>query len=131
MGNSICLDSDFLIDLLRNKQEAVNWIKEHERRDILATTIVNIFELYAGAYKTNESDKKVLAIKELSERLKILSFKIKCAEEAGRQNALLEKEGNAIEKRDLFIGTIAFTEGFALKTNNKRHFERIKGLQII
>ena len=64
MGDSICLDTDFLVDLLRNKSEAVQWVKEHEDEDILATTIVNVYEIYSGAYKS-ALESKILAVKEL------------------------------------------------------------------
>jgi len=131
MENPICLDSDFLIDLLKNKKEAVQWIRDHEEKDILATTIINIFELYSGIYRLENTENELLAIKKLTEKLIILNFTLKSAEESGRQYALLVKSGNIIEKRDLFIGVIALSEGFSIKTNNRKHFERIKGLKIV
>ena len=131
MGDSICLDSDVLIDLLRNKKETVEWIKEHEEKDVLATTIVNVFELYSGAYKLVDSESKVIGVKRLIEKLKILNFSLNGVEEAGKQNAFLEKKGNIIDKRDLFIGIISLTEGFSIKTNNKKHFERLQGLNVL
>ncbi len=36
-----------------------------------------------------------------------------------------------IEMRDLFIGTIALEEGFAVATQNRDHFKRIPGLQVL
>lgn len=130
MEDSICLDSDFLIDFLRNKPEAVNWIKENEEK-VLATTIINAFELYSGAYRAKDCEEKLTALKKLLEKLKILNFSLKSAEKAGKQDALLEKSGKAIDKRDLFIGIIALTEGFSIKTNNKKHFQRIDGLNVL
>ena len=131
MGESICLDSSFLVDFLRNKEYAVSWIKENEGKNILATTIINIFELYSGAYKSENKENNLIAIKKFAEKIKILNFSIESAEEAGKQNAIMEKTGTILEKRDLFIGIIALTEGFTIKTNNKKHFDRIKGLRII
>lgn len=131
MGSSICLDSDFLIDLLRNKKEAVEWTKDNEENNILGTTIINLFELYSGAYRAANFENKLAAVKKLESRLKILNFSLKSAEEAGKQNALLDKKGMQIEKRDLFIGVIALSEGFSLKTNNKKHFYRIEGLRVV
>ena len=131
MGNSICLDSDFLIDLLRNKKEAAEWIKDNEENNILGTTIINLFELYSGAYRAANFENKLVAVKKLESKLKILNFSLRSAEEAGKQNALLDKKGMQIEKRDLFIGVIALSEGFSLKTNNKKHFYRIEGLRVV
>ena len=131
MANSICLDSDILIDFLRNKKEAVDWIKQNEQNNTLATTIINVFELYSGAYKRNNSERGIVAVKNLVERLRILSFSLDSAERAGRENSRLEREGISVEKRDLFIGVIALNEGFSMKTNNKKHFLKIDGLKIV
>lgn len=131
MEDSICLDTNILVDLLRNKDEAVMWAEENEGNKVLATTIINVFELYSGAYKAINSESKILAVKKLIERLQILYFGDKCAEEAGRLNAQLEDEGASLDKRDLFIGAIALSEGFALKTDNKKHFSRIIGLKVV
>ena len=63
MENSICLDTNILVDLLRNKSDAVKWVEENESNNILATTIINVFELYSGAYKAHDSENKILAVK--------------------------------------------------------------------
>ena len=54
MENKICIDTDILVDFLRNEEKAVEFIKEHEERNELATTHINLFELYYGAYKSNK-----------------------------------------------------------------------------
>ncbi|HII29807.1 TPA: type II toxin-antitoxin system VapC family toxin [Candidatus Woesearchaeota archaeon] len=38
MGNKICLDTDFLVDFLRDKKEEVDFIKKNETDKELATT---------------------------------------------------------------------------------------------
>jgi predicted nucleic acid-binding protein len=131
MENSVCLDTDILIDFLRNKGEVVDWIIKNEEKNVFSTTIINLFELYFGAYKSQNFQDKISAVKKLEEKLKIIYFSEKSAETAGRIGAELEKKGNLIDKRDLFIGTIALTEGYAIKTNNKKHFSRIDGLSIV
>ena len=131
MENTICLDTDILADFLRNKEYAIKWIEEHEDENILATTIISIFELYYGAYKSSSPEKEVEAIEELIDKLQILDFSLNSVHEAGKQKARLEKEGKVIEFRDIFIGAITLVEGFSLKTNNKKHFERIEGLNLI
>jgi len=130
LENCICLDSDILIDLLRNKKETLEWLKENENKFIFATTIINVFELYAGAYNSENQEKRIKAVKKLIEKLKILNINLRIVEEAGKHYAKLKKEGQIIDNRDLFIGVIALTENIPLKTNNKSHFSRIDGLLI-
>lgn len=131
MEDSICLDSDILVEILRNNRTVIDWIGGMEEKYLLATTIINIFELYYGAYKSNLLQKDVTAIKDIINWLEILDLSIESVEEAGKQKARLEKEGKTIEFRDILIGTIALTEGYSLKTGNKKHFERIEGLKLI
>ncbi len=127
MEDKICLDSDFLVNFLRNKQEEADYIIKHEHRVLLATTQINLFELYYGAYKSGRME-NVLKIEELQHRLKILNLSKVAVKKAGELLAILERQGQPIEFRDLLIGCIAQVEGFCLKTNNKRHFERIPEL---
>src|SRR3989344_6352167 len=129
MEDAICLDTTILADLLRNKSYAVKWFKEQEEKCVLATTIVNIFELYYGAYKSPYVVNEIKAVEELIKRLLILNFSVRATKEAGKQKAQLEKDGKTIEFRDVFIGAISLVENFAFKTNNKKHFERIMGLR--
>lgn len=131
MEDSIALDTNILIDLLREIPETVKWIKEHEEEYRLVTTIINVFELYAGAYNDVNVEKKVSDIDKLLQNFKIIDFSIKCAKEAGKQKARLESQGQMIDRGDLFIGSIVLSNNLPLKTNNKKHFERIEGLELV
>ena len=128
----IILDTDILVDLLRNIKEVVDSIKEMEKnRHLLATTIINAFELFYGAYKSKKSVKNLSSTKALLERLIILKMDLVSAQDAGRIYAELEKEGQPIGLRDALIGAIALTTGYRLATRNVEHFQRIKGLNLI
>lgn len=131
MENSVCLDSDFLIDVLRGKDYALKWVQENEDNCLLATTVINIFEVYSGIYKAQNLSKNLEALQKLLSGMSILNFEDKDAIEAARINSLLEKEGKVIDTKDLFIGAITIKNGFSLKTNNKSHFSRIKGLALV
>lgn len=128
---NICLDTDILVDVLRNKQEAIAFIESNEITNNLATTYVNIFELYYGAMMSSSKEHNLIAVEKLSSRLRILNLSKASVHEAGRTMAELTKEGNSVDFRDVFIGTIALTEGFGIKTRNIKHFNKIKNLRII
>jgi len=129
MEDKICLDTDFLVEFLRNKENALNWIKENKDQKELATTIINIYELYYGAFKI-DSEKELAAVEIIKNSLRILDLDEKTARDAGKITAQLESAGNMLDFRDILIGSIALSNNFALKTNNKKHFERIDGLDI-
>ncbi len=129
MDDKICLDTDFLVNLLRNKKEESEFVHQNEGIVFFATTPVTIFELYYGAHKSGMKE-NIQKVDELQEKLRILPFTCRAAEKAGSTLADLEKKGTPIEFRDLFIGTIAEIEGFSMKTHNKKHFSRIPGLKM-
>ena len=126
------IDTDLLIDLLRNQKQATAFItKLEEKNYILATTAVNIFELHHGAHKSQESEKNLQAIHVLISRLSILPFTSKAAQKAGHIYAQLERQGQPIGLRDTLIAAIALTREYSVATRNQAHFSRISDLEII
>ena len=124
------LDTDILIDFLREKNKAVSVIKKLREEGFLATTIINIFELFWGAYKLRKKE-RVDAVRKLTERLEILPLNEKVVESAGKEIAYLESIGLPINIRDLLIGTIAKEHGYIIVTSDEEHFQRIRGLEVM
>jgi len=127
----ICIDSDILIDVLRKKSESIKKISELENQStILATTVVNSYELLFGAYKTKKKNHLKL-VNELLEKLIILEWKKGFSDLAAKIMADLEKNGKIIGIRDLFIGVIALKHDYKILTRNIKEFERIPNLQLV
>ena len=131
MESKICLDTDFLVNFLRNKREEADFIKINEADKDLATTYINLFELYYSAYKSQERENNLKAIFLLLSRINILNLSDESVKKSGEILVKLEKEGKTIDFRDLFIGTIVLINNYSLKTNNIRHFNRIEELRIM
>ncbi len=126
------IDTDLLIDLLRNQKQATASIaKLEEKNYVLATTVINIFELHYGAHKSEESEKNLQVINILISRLSILPLTSKAAQKAGHLYAQLEREGQPIGLRDTLIAAIALTRECSVATRNHSHFNRISGIEII
>jgi len=126
------IDTDLLIDLLRNQKQATDFIAALEQKNyFLSTTAINIFELYHGANKSQESEKNLQAINVLVNRLSILPLTSKSAQKAGQIYAQLERQGQPVGLRDTFIAAIAITRGCSVATRNQQHFNRISHLKII
>ncbi|MBI4016260.1 MAG: type II toxin-antitoxin system VapC family toxin [Candidatus Aenigmarchaeota archaeon] len=128
MADRICLDTNVLVDVLRNKTDSVDWLKAVENKSIIATTYINAFELYYGAFRSVAREVNMHAAETLLQRLMLLNFSKASARHAGETFAKLQREGNTVEIRDLFMASIATAEGFKLKTKNVKHFERIHGV---
>ena len=134
MGNvedGLIVDTDILIDLLRKKDYAVSLIKKLEDEVELATSAINAFELYRGAYKSRNQEKNLASVKGLLNSLRMLNTDEDSMEMAGKITASLERDGNMMDIRDLLIASIALVNGFGILTNNIRHFNKIKHLKVI
>lgn len=131
MEDKICLDTDFLVNFLRNGKEEAEFLKKNELAKDLATTYINLFELYYGACKSSQRQNNLKAVSLLLNRLNILNLSDESVKKAGEILAKLEKEGKVMEFRDLFIGTIALVNDYSIKTKNIKHFSRIDGLEIL
>jgi len=123
------LDSTVLINLLRGREEEKKLVEMLEERCVLSTTTINAFELYYGAYKSGIK-KRISDVKALLSTILVIGFSERAAEKAGEIISELEKKGKPIDVRDLFIGSIASTEGFTLITHNKKHFKNIPKLDV-
>ena len=128
---NIIVDSDILIDLIREIPEVVDRIKQLEIENKLGTTDINVFELYWGAYKSHNKEKELSAVKGALNTLFLISTDEDSMEMAAKIIIDLEKKGKPIALRDLFIGVICLTNSFKLLTRNKKHFETIEGLELI
>ena len=83
MGNvedGLIVDTDILIDLLRKKDYAVSLMKKLEDEVELATSAINAFELYRGAYKSQNQEKNLASVKGLLNSLRMLNTDGDCWE---------------------------------------------------
>ncbi len=129
---SAIIDTDILIDLLRNQKEAVALVAELEKKKtLLATTVVNVFELHYGAHKSKRAEKNLQATKKLLSRLVLLPLTTRSAQKAGHMFAELERKGQPIGLRDTLIAAIALTREFSVATRNVEYFKKIAELKTI
>ncbi|MCX9083257.1 MAG: type II toxin-antitoxin system VapC family toxin [Candidatus Methanoperedens sp.] len=127
---AIVVDTDILIDLLREKEYAVLKIEELEKKQELATTDINAFELYFGAYNSSKKERNIVSAKGLLKTLILLHTNEDIMETAGRIFSEMRAKGKMIEIRDLLIAAITLQNGYKLLTNNRDHFIWIDGLAL-
>lgn len=131
-AKSICLDTTFLIDFLRELPAAVE--KAGELRGVgadLSTTSINIFETYLGAIRST-SRHRMARLEALLEDIRILPLGRREAEEAATILAELMKRGNPTEMRDALIaGCMLENACLSIVTRNVRDFSRVKNLEVL
>lgn len=127
----VCLDTSFIIDIMRENTEAIQLRKKLERsNDSLAIASPTIIELIRGLDSVNLKEMEKDKIEEFINLVTTLSLDKKSAVRAGGIDVELIREGEKVDIEDVMIAAIAITNNEKLITRNKKHFERIKNLEI-
>ena len=126
----VCLETSFLIDLLRGRKHAVEYLSGlRDSSEAVTAAAPSIFELIEAA-EIARSDKEKAAIHELVSSLAVLPLDSETAWAAGRLSAELILAGEQIGQMDTLIGAIARHHGEPIVTRNTRQFGRISGLVV-
>ena len=125
----VCADSDFIADLDRGNAAALAKLDELEGRgEPVYTTAINVAELYRGAHGSRNSDRAIGRIEKILSRFSVLNLDYESAKLWG---AFAKKlKSNTIGELDLFIASIALSNKQPLITRNKKHFERVPGMEV-
>ena len=125
----VCLDTTFLVDLVRAKPEAEKKLQYYlDNDERITTTAINAAELYDGAYSTKGRKTEVERVRGLLEHLELLDFSLPVCEKYGRIVNDLKSKGSPIGDLDTLVASIALVHRQILLTRDKAHFERIPGL---
>ena len=125
----VCLDSDIIIDVLRNEKKIVEKIMRLRETILLTTTSINTFELFKGSFYTRDEEEKSGIMKFLI-GIKLLSFNFKASKKAAEIFEILRNKGKSMELADIMIASIAITNNESLLTKNTRHFSKIPELKL-
>lgn len=123
----ILADTDVLIDYLTGTQPAKNQVQAYIESDSLQTTAVNCFEMLSGAHK----DARGQQTRDFVADLPVLPLDRESATQAAKVRQKLERKGLSIGMADSLIAGIALAHNLPLLTRNRKHFEKIEGLQLI
>ena|SRR3989344_7529993 len=118
------LDSDVLINFL---EKGVDFPHPFTgKKDCLS--VISYYEIKYGTVKV----KKEPLFDEFvnKSQIKIIGLDQKIVNETIRLRILLEKKGERLDDLDLFIAATALINSLVLVTGNKKHFDRIKNLQL-
>lgn len=120
------IDTSIFIEHLRVKDKKKSKLYAISGTSQLYISSVTMYELLMGA----TDDNKQKDIKILTEDLPILPFDESVSIKAAEIYHQLRLENNMIEFRDIFIAATCLVFELPLITLNKKHFLRIKGLDI-
>lgn len=124
-----CLDSDILVGILRNNEDAIKMSHKIDEEGSAFTTSINAFEILVGA-RLSLKQKNIDEAKKLLAKLGILNFDEKSADKASQLLGELKKSGKLIDFKDIFIASISIENGCKLITRNIKDFSKIKEVAI-
>jgi len=124
MVRRICLDTSFVIELVKGSERATGFIKNTEAE--YALSAITVFELLVGS----RSEDKLLS---KMRPFVLLDFDAGASVIAGRIYKKLREQGTSLDMRDVFIASVCIKNDFELLTLNAKHFERLKkhGLKLV
>jgi tRNA(fMet)-specific endonuclease VapC len=122
----IIADSDVLIDFLRGRGDWARRVAIELQARSFAATAITAFEIRSGARTTRQKK----AVDTLLEAMTVLPFGSEEARIAAEIRHQLEKQGEPIGMADYMIAAVCIAASGVLLTRNRKHFERIKGLQL-
>lgn len=116
---TILLDSTVLVDLLRLRTDRALLLDSHVRRgNSLATTVINVAEVYAGM-KPHEAAHTAA----LFDNLEIHEVTFPIAKRAGMLVNQAARKGRTVTVADMVVAATAIEYGFTVATDNRKHFE--------
>jgi tRNA(fMet)-specific endonuclease VapC len=111
----VCLDTNFIIDLLRDDSTALEKL-ESLRGESICTTSISVVELYRGAWGSNNRERRRAKIRKILENMNVVSFDepsaVVCAE------LYCELKSNPIGEYDLLIASMTISNGETLLTRD-------------
>jgi hypothetical protein len=125
------LDTSFIVDLLRGREEAHQKLAEMEAKEILlSTTGINVLELYRGAYLSRKTHQNLEEIKKLLECFQVLELEESVYEVFASLSARLLSEGKTIGVSDELIAAIILCHDGKIVTRDN-HFKEVPGLEVV
>ena len=125
------LESSFLIDVMRNKQPALELLDSLEHREpALFVATPSIMELWAGALLSNRPDGEQRKIEELLDSLESAPLDAASAKRSAEVWTELSRKGVVIEAIDTMIAGIALSRGETVVTRDE-HYARVQGLKVL
>jgi len=126
MNGDYILDSNIVIDIFRNDTEA---IKSVSQLSTIYIPVIVLGELYYGAYKSNQTAKRIIEVEQLKERVNLLEVTDRTPAFYGEIKNELRRKGRPIPENDIWIAAIAKETNLPVLTRD-RHFQEVQGIRV-
>ncbi len=122
----VVVDTDLVIDFLRARGPGAAFVRKLVQERRLRLTAVTAFELRFGT----DFHERSADIMRLCHR-RVLPIRLREALRAGEVQSALRALGQPIGEADCLIAGTCLARNLPLATRNRRHFERVEGLELL
>lgn len=126
----VCLDTTFLIDLLRGREEAIALVRHWSEANVRVTVPAPALAEATSGAAFDSSGREQERLDRLSFQLMVLPLTRESARRAGRIDGELSLAGETIGLIDAMIAAVALEHEEVLVTRNLKHFKRIHNLEV-
>lgn len=123
------MDTDWVIDYLHRADRTVRRLEELLVNGV-GLSVISLAELYDGLAASRNPDADEEAMRLFLEAVDLVPLDDTACRVFGAERARLRQEGTLIGDMDILIGATAISKNLTLLTNNRRHFERMKGVKL-
>ena len=126
---SYLIDTNIIIYSIKGNSTVHNNFIKNEKIP-KAISVITYGELLFGAKKSQNVEKNSAVVYRIKELFPIIDIDKAIIETFSELKANSQKTGSIIDDFDLLIASTALTMNSILVTNNEKHFNKIKGLEI-
>jgi predicted nucleic acid-binding protein len=128
--DAVLIDTDVFSYLMRPKDTRGDAYRPHVKGKTVAISFITVGELYYGAEKKKWSGKTLSHLQEKLKAVVVVPYDEELCRTYARVRTSLPA-GVVIAGNDMWIACCAIRHSISLITNNRKHFERIPGLNLI
>ncbi len=130
MKVSYLLDTDWVIHYLNGYKGIVEQLESLEKEG-LAISVISIAELYEGVYYSTEPEADEIALNDFLTDISILGIEDEICKIFGKERGRLRQAKTMIGDFDLLIASTCLYYDLTLLTNNRKHYQMVKGLKFL
>ena len=124
------LDTDWAISYLNQHLGTVRHL-DTLRPEGVAISIVSLAELFEGTTGSYDPERNERALTDFLRPFPVINLDFPICRIFGAERSRLRAMGTLIPDMDLLIGATALRHGLTMLSNNRRHFGRLPGLNIV
>ena len=127
---SYLIDTDWVIHYLNGHNSIIEQL-ESLKKEGLAISVISVAELYEGVYYSTDPDGDEMALNDFLTDISIHGIEDEICKIFGKERGRLRQAKTMIGDFDLLIASTCLYYDLTLLTNNRKHYQKVRGLKFL